>query len=252
MSEASQAAKKAAETLGVDLSTVEGTGNEGLVTKADVENAAETQAQTNIMQKAKLERTKAAPEGLEAVQDRAVSAGGIELPTQEDLIAIIKDLQGQVEGLKEAQAGLIERENQTRDLTDEFYFIAKPNGHRWEERRVVDGKTVEVEFVATAFYGPFEDESKIEEYLTAKKAKRVDSFIDWGNVQTMTGRDARMLDEKETKERETHFASAAPVNVLDRRIFAANHTGHVPGQGQLVESTDKAGPAPYNRANAAR
>ena len=250
MSEASQAAIKAAESLGVDLATVEGTGNNGLVTKGDVEAAAEQHAQTNIMDKQRLERHKAeqAP-GLDSAVAKAEESGGIILPSQEELVAIIQELQGEVTQLREAQAGLIERESHSRDLTDEMYFIAKPNGHRWEERRVVDGKTVNIEFTGTAFYGPFESEEDIEKYLNAKKKKRADSYIDWETVNIMDGRAARALDREETAGREAQFASQAPVNVLDRRIFAQQTQGHVPGVGQAVESADKAGAAPFGFAS---
>jgi hypothetical protein len=228
---ASEAAKKLASDFGLDVSTVEGTGKDGLITKDDVQRAVDTAAETNIMTKQRNERQKSQeqPSSLEQA-----AASGTLLPSQEELLQIIKDMRGEIEELRESHAGLIERESHTRDLTDELLFIAKPNGHRWEERRVVDGKTIAVEFVGTAFFGPFKDKDAIEEYLAAKRQKREDSYIDWAGVEIMTGRDARQRDEAEKAEREGHFASSAPVNVLDRRIFASQHQGHVPGVGQVV------------------
>lgn len=242
MTLASEAAKKLAEEFNVDLETVEGTGKDGLITKDDVQTAVDAVAQTNIMVKSKNERLKSMeqPTSLEQAQEK-----GIILPSQEELLEIIKEMRGEIESLRESQAGLLERESHSRDLTDELYFIAKPNGHRWEERRVVDGKTVAVEFVGTAFFGPFDDREHIEKYLAAKRVKREDSYIDWENVSVMKGREARILDSKETQEREAQFASSAPVNVLDRRIFAQKQGGHVPTTGTAFADSDQAGPASY-------
>jgi len=228
---ASEAAKKLADDFGLDVNTVEGTGKDGLITKEDVQKAVDATAETNIMVKQRNERQKSQeqPTSLEAAAE-----SGIILPSQEELLQIIQDMRGEIEELRESHAGLIERESHTRDLTDELFFIAKPNGHRWEERRVVDGKTVAVEFVGTAFFGPFKDEGSIESYLAAKRQKREDSYIDWERIEILNGRDARARDEEEKAEREGHFASTASVNVLDRRIFAAQHQGHVPGVGQVV------------------
>jgi len=228
---ASEAAKKLADDFGLDVNTVEGTGKDGLITKEDVQKAVDALAETNIMTKQRNERQKSQeqPTSLEAAAE-----SGIILPSQEELLQIIQDMRGEIEDLRESHAGLIERESHTRDLTDELFFIAKPGGHRWEERRVVDGKTVAVEFVGTAFFGPFNDEEAIESYLAAKRQKREDSYIDWERIEVLNGRDARARDEAEKAERESHFASTASVNVLDRRIFAAQHQGHVPGIGQVV------------------
>ncbi len=242
-------ARKLADELNLDIEGLEGTGPDGLVTKADVQALAETKAQTNIMDKAKLERHNAAEAATPEVPgDETV----VVLPSQEELLQIIKEMRGEIEDLREAQAGLIERENHTRDLTDDMFFIAKPNGHRWEERRVIDNKTVSVEFVGTAFYGPFEEEEDIDKYVAAKRLKRQDSYIDWQNIQVMSGRDARALDREEKEEREAQFASNAPVNILDRRIFAAQHQGHVPGVGKALDDPDTAGPAPYRPAGNVR
>ena len=234
MNQASEAAKKLAEEFSIDVATVEGSGVDGLVTKADVQALVDAKASSNIMTKAKVARLEEVEGRIPETDLEGRSEAGIALPSQEELVKIIADMRGEIEELRESQAGLVERESHSRDLTDELFFIAKPNGHRWEERRVVDGKTVAVEFSGTAFFGPFEDEEKIESYLEAKRSKRPDSYIDWQGTTIMTGRDARRLDGEEKAERESQFASSAAVNVLDRRIFAQQHTGHVPGVGQIV------------------
>jgi len=228
---ASEAAKGLADEFGLEVEAIEGTGKDGLVTKADVQAAVDAASETNIMVKSKNARLQSMEQPTSLEQ---ASESGIILPSQEELLAIITDMRGEIEEMREAQAGLIQRESQSRDLTDDLFFIAKPNGHRWEERRVVDGKTVAIEFVGTAFFGPFQDEEGIETYLAAKRKKREDSYIDWENIQIMSGKEARVLDSKEKEARESQFASSAPVNVLDRRIFSQQHTGHVPGVGQVV------------------
>lgn len=242
MSLASEAAKKLAEEFNIDLETVEGTGKDGLITKDDVQAAVDAAAQTNIMVKSKNARLQSMeqPTSLEQAAEKSVI-----LPSQEELLQIIKEMRGEIESLRESQAGLLERENQSRDLTDDMYFIAKPNGHRWEERRVVDGKTVAIEFIGTAFFGPFNNPEEIDKYLAAKRVKREDSYIDWENVSVMKGIEARRLDAKETQEREAQFASSAPVNVLDRRIFAQKQGGHVPKTGTAFADSDMSGPASY-------
>ena len=232
MNQASEAAKKLASEFDVDLEQIEGSGQDGLITKADVQEAVDALASANIMRKKRVGEYQAAEDASVTLEEK--EANGVILPSQEELLAIIRDMRGEIEELRENQAGLIARENQTRDLTDEKFFIAKPNGHRWEERRVVDGRTVAVEFVGTAFFGPFDQEEDIESYLAEKRNKREDSYIDWQGVEVMRGIDARRRDAAEKEERETHFSSSAPVNVLDRRIFAQQHTGHVPGVGQIV------------------
>jgi hypothetical protein len=232
MNQASEAAKKLASEFDVDLEQIEGSGQDGLITKADVQAAVDASAASNIMRKKQVGDYQHAEATSETLEEK--ESNGVILPSQEELLAIIRDMRGEIEELRENQAGLIERENQHRDLTDEKFFIAKPNGHRWEERRVIDGKTVAVEFVGTAFFGPFDQEEDIEAYLAAKRLKREDSYIDWQGVEVMRGIDARRLDSREKEERESQFASSAPVNVLDRRIFAQQHTGHVPGVGQIV------------------
>ena len=232
MNQASEAAKKLASEFDVDLGQIPGSGQDGLITKADVQAAVDAVAASNIMRKKQVGQYQAAEEASVTLEEK--ESNGVILPSQEELLAIIRDMRGEIEELRENQAGLIARENQTRDLTDEKFFIAKANGHRWEERRVVDGRTVAIEFVGTAFFGPFDDKEQIEIYLAEKRKKREDSYIDWQGIEIMRGIEARRIDAAEKEDRETHFASSAPVNVLDRRIFAQQHTGHVPGIGQIV------------------
>lgn len=240
MSEASRAAETAAESLGVDLSKVEGTGKDGLITRQDVLDAAESStsqreaiANTNIMEKAKLEREKS-----QVKTNMPANSGAIELPSQEELVQIIRELQTEVTTLREGQADLAQQAAASADTTDNYFYIAQPNGHRWEERRVVDGRTMNIEFVATAFFGPFATEEDTQKYLATKRERREDSFLEWQNARVIRGREAKAIDAKETAEREKQFASSAPVNVLDRRIFAQQTDGNVPGMATLVEQRD--------------
>ena len=243
----SAAAKKLASDFNLteeELNAIEPSGPSGLITKDDILAFQSEKAKTNIMENQKLEKAKAVENDNVPVTSEVVA-----IPSQEELLKIIQEMQGEITQLRETQAGLVERDRHSYDLTDELFFISKPNAHRWEERRVIDNKTVAIEFVGTGFYGPFNNRDEIEEYLEAKRAKREDSFIDWQGVDVMTGREARLLDQKEEQERESQFSSSAPVNVLDRRIFAAKHQGHVPGQGRAMDDPDKAGPAPYMPSN---
>jgi len=229
---ASEAAKKLANDFDIDLHQITGTGVDGMITKGDVQSIVDEKATGNVMSAKKNARIKHSEAMSSTLEEK--SKNGVIVPSEAELLAIITDMRSEIEEMREAQAGMLNRESQTRDLTDEMFWIAKPNGHRWEERRIVDGRTMEVEFIATAFFGPFEHEEQIASYVDAKKEKREDSWIDWQNVYTLDGRAARALDAEEKAQREAQFASSAPVNALDRNIFAANHTGHTPGIGQIV------------------
>jgi hypothetical protein len=228
MSEASNAAIKLANDLGIEIEAVTGTGANGLVTKEDVSRAHAPIAQTNIMAKAKSERAKNAP-------DTAPSSQVIHVPDSKELLDMIANMRGEIEELREKTYGMEAREAQTRDLTDEYFFIARPGRKNWEERRVVDGRTVDIQFSATEFLGPFENEEDIETYVGFKRQMREDSYIDWQNFEVITGREARERDSAEKTEREAQFGSSAPVNALDRRIFADQHgNDRIGGVGQVV------------------
>lgn len=151
------------------------------------------------------------------------------------LLSTILELQKQISGLQAAQAETARKVDADYDMTDDYFFLARAGGERWEERRIVDKKTVSVEMVATAFYGPFAAKEDIEKYLSAKRAQRNgDNAIDWESVRILTGRDARALRNREKAEREQAFGDAGHVNVLDRKIFASANGGHSPTLGTLV------------------
>jgi hypothetical protein len=244
MNEASTHAQKLALEHGIDLTTLTGTGNEGLITKSDVEIAIGRAAGpqtgfTNIMDAQKAARL---AQTAESEQDNVPEAPevGVEVvvPSQEELMAIIADMRAEITSLQESQAHIIERDNYDRDLTDEMYFLAKPGGHKWEERRIVDKRTVVIEFVGTAFIGPFDDSDQIEVYLKEKRSKREDSYLDWQNVQVMQGKDARALDRQEKHDREAQFRAEESVstNVLDKRMWSEHGwgAGSQDGIGQVV------------------
>ncbi len=185
----------------------------------------EPERYTNIMeaQKAATARLQAENEPKVPGVDRQVAGF-----TQEQMFDVILDLQREVGALKEANASRIEREHYERDLTDEMLFIAKPGGEKWEERQIIDKQTVMVEYIATAFFGPFQDQEMVDSYLKEKLSKREDSYIRWENINIMTGRDARSLQRREKEERQREVASEVSTNVLDRRIFESQIAGAQP------------------------
>lgn len=241
MTEASTFAQKLADEHGIDLVTVTGTGNEGLIIKTDVENAIGRKAasapkvHTNIMEAQIAARedshkqTSNVPEG---------DSDEIIMPSQADMLEIIGEMRKQIASLESGQASLIEHDTYDRDLTDDMFFIAKPNGNRWEERRIVDKRTVIVDMVGTAFFGPFKDEEMIETYLKEKRSKREDSWLNWQNVTTMMGKEARLLDRQEKADREATFVTqeAQSTNVLDRRMWSEHKwgDGSESGVGELI------------------
>lgn len=245
-----------------EVSEVEGTGREGMITKADIELAIKNTPQpptpevkvpavdysqidkniadlaevaevadegvgaspstppivggyTNIMDAQAAARRKAEGKAPDAPSD----AGIIQTATNEDLIALVQSMRGELDSLKEATAGLIDRDTYATDLTDEMFYIAKPGGQKWEERRVRDKRTVLVEFVGTAFFGPFPDNKMIETYLKEKSRKREDSYLEWESISVMTGKQARTLDRQEKADREAVYQSDVSTNILDRRIW---------------------------------
>lgn len=151
------------------------------------------------------------------------------------LLETIKALQSQVGQLQAAQAETARKVDADYDMTDDYFFLGRPGGERWEERRIVDKRTVSVEMVATAFYGPFTTKEDIEAYLSAKRRQRNgEGALDWASVRIMNGREARALRNRERQDREEQFGEQGHVNVLDRKIFASAHGGHQPTLGALV------------------
>lgn len=153
---------------------------------------------------------------------------------QSQLLDLVRALQAKINDLEAAQAETARKVDSEYDMTDDYFFLARPHGDKWEERRIVNKRTVTIEMTATSFYGPFKTKEDIEVYLAAKRTKREDSDLDWGNVRVMTGRDARALRNREKAERDEQFGEGGSVNVLDRKIFAAAQGGHTPSMGSLI------------------
>ena len=249
----SPAAEKLADSNNIDLSLIKGSGNEGLITKADVDRIIAKRKALSasvVMPEATGDETVASglvdkmneslhmptsPEAhpksdVESIKDNLIAE-----PTQAELLALLTDMRTELTALKDSQAKLVEREHYSRDLTDDLFFICRPQGMKWQEKRIRNKRTILVDFVSTAFFGPFEDKEKIEEYLTEKRQKREDSYIDWEGITIMTGRDARLLDAQETQERDLLYTDDVSTNVLDRRVFRDEtaHDSNIP-TGQLI------------------
>jgi hypothetical protein len=232
-SEASVHAIAVAQANDVDLDDVVGTGHGGNITKADVEAFIERRKELDSSpltnEEGEYLGTDVADVNLIMVPPETASSEVV-MPDSTnvdllDMVQTIAALKAEIEGLKTAQADTTRRIESTYDLTDDLFFIAKPNGRRWEERRIINRKQILVDMVATAFYGPFNTAEDIDEYLAAKARKRQDAAWDWQDVQTMTGREARQLRQEEDHNREAQWAQdevASVPNVLEQRIFQQN------------------------------
>lgn len=122
----------------------------------------------------------------------------------EQLLETIKKLQTRLD--------LVEGRQEENYPDDSKLFIAKPNGEQWSERRIDPGSKsyIEVEARATAFYGPFATPEAAAAYLEAKKGRRDDSHITWGNVYTVTGAEKRKIEAEERADRERDTLPAKP------------------------------------------
>ncbi len=254
-------AQKLAFDNGVDLDLVIGSGKDGAITKADVQLVINRQSEvdavhaddapvaaplelsvqplaaaaqespkfSNIMEAQKYAREQAS-----TVQTGPAPVSDVvALPSQEEMFALMNAMKTELTELRGLTAGLIDRDSYDVDLTDAMFYIAKPNGLHWEERRVRDKRTIQAEFRATAFYGPFESAELIETYLSEKRKKREDSYIDWEDIRILSGRDARLLDKQEKQDREAEYASDVSTNVLDRRVWAAQ-PAHDGSQAKVI------------------
>ena len=121
----------------------------------------------------------------------------------------------EIDGLRARAPAKVEYEE---DMTDQLLFLARPNGEQWEDRIVVDKKTVRIEGTQTAFFGPFDNETQITTYLTEKLRKRPDAAMEWGNVRPMKGHEARALRRREMDERKKQYGGSPAMNILDRRM----------------------------------
>lgn len=154
---------------------------------------------------------------------------------QDKLMEMIEALTIQVAELQIAQTRTENREVEiTHDLTEDMLYIVRRNDRKWEERRIVNGKGVMIEFQASNFFGPFKDKEHVAAYIAAKSIKRPEYAGIWANNDVLTGREARRLDVEETHSRDMAFGTHAAMGVLDQRIFAEAQGGHTPGQGTLI------------------
>lgn len=138
------------------------------------------------------------------------------------LMAEIQGLKAQVGQVAKSQARIIE---ETSDLTDNLWFITRPNGKRTQRQAIVRGangnnQRISIEDVRTAFIGPFDDEATVRVYLAAKALKRFDSVIDWSTCDVMIGREAREIEAREEKTFVKQYGDNpdAAANVLERRV----------------------------------
>lgn len=153
---------------------------------------------------------------------------------QSELLTLVLALQSKITQLEADGRETARKVDAEYDMTDDLFFISKPNGEKWTERRVIDKKAVECEMIATAFFGPFKNREDIEIYLAKKRGQREGNEYDWDTVRVLTGREARAIRRRETEEREAQYQGVAHINVLDRKIFAAANGNHQPSLGTLV------------------
>lgn len=195
---------------------------------------------TNIMEAQKHEREKAhgGPEIkfelTDSEPDEQPATAAIIVPEGEELAVLLQTMRNEIADLKAELSETSRKVDSEYDLSDDMIYLCRPNGERWVERRVVDKKAVSIDCAATAFYGPFETEELVDEYLTEKRSKREDSYVEWADVTPRSGREARAIRRAEDEDREANFVGESRINVLDRRIFAQAQGGHTPGQGTLV------------------
>ncbi len=235
--QASPHAVKLAELAAIDLSLVPGSGNDGLITKADVSRAIDKAKA--LAEPVKMPLTENGDEPVVLVVPKSnpqIEISSEPVSSEENLLQLIANMRIELDTLKDSQASVIDRDRYESDLTDDMFFLCRTNGLKWQEKRIRNKRTIMVDFVATAFMGPFEDREIIETYLAEKRSKRDDSYIDWQNLTVRTGRDARRLDSQEKQARESMFLDGdISTNVLDRRVFKelSEHDDNVP-RGQLI------------------
>lgn len=183
------------------------------------------------------------PEPQVNVDSPAKEPTAVAVPTQEELLSILKSLQSmvltQTQEIAALKAAAPQRVTYEEDLTDELLFLARPNGEHWEDRIVVDNKTVRIEGYRTAFFGPFDSEGDVTKYLTEKLRKRPDAASEWADVKSVKGHEARRLRADERQEIQRRHPGQAAVNILDRRMRPAldSLTGamdRVPGVGVAI------------------
>lgn len=259
---ASRFAVELAEQNNIDISLIQGTGYEGNVTKADVEEyisreveAGRKEAATEPATDFRLETS----EGATAAQSAALGEAenpeevpvdvGLEPETEPEIVTDVSDpdikavleqmrsMQEELTALRAEQQRWVEREELQKDIMDDLFFLAKPNGNKWEERVVRDKRVTMVEMTGTAFYGPFEDRDQVDEYLATKARKREDNHLLWTGLTLMTGREARALDRQEDDARRAQFDQNISTNVLDQKIFVSQTKRKQGPKGAVVDGT---------------
>ena len=138
------------------------------------------------------------------------------------LMAELQSMRKELGDLRKSQNRIIE---ETSDLTDNLWFIARPNGKkdlRTAIVRTANGKNarISVEDIRTSFVGPFNTQEDVRTYLAAKALKRSDSVIDWSTCLVMEGRDARNIEIREEKQFQQAYGNNpdAQANVLEKRV----------------------------------
>lgn len=113
-----------------------------------------------------------------------------------DMAALVRALQARLDQLEG-------RQNEDYGDDDKL-FIAKPSGEQWTERRLnVATKSYEdVQMSATAFFGPFASDEAVSAYLSAKRGKKADSYVEWEGTRVVKGREKRTIEARERADRE--------------------------------------------------
>ncbi len=180
----------------IDIVDVQGTGKDGLVTKADVERVVEAKehAKTNIMGAMQAERARVTtkPEtALDAAPDIPADL------SKEQLMAMLVKQGDQITRLEQSMTDIEANEGIEGGFLDSGVFLARPNGNKWEERVIgEDGRTILVEAYSTQFYGPFEDEEKAMVYLNAKAKARSGNNMIWNLdiLSIVSRREAKQIE----------------------------------------------------------
>lgn len=164
----------------------------------------------------------ASPEAEIPVQAPEAAAPAVVIPDAATILEVLAKVQSEL-AQNRAELAALKAQSPRRvvdeeDLTDSLLFLARPNGETWTERFVVDGKAQAFDFNGTSFYGPFDNQAQVDEYLKAKRLKRPDAHITWADVEQMTGREARRLRADEKQAIRARFGGMTAVNILDRRM----------------------------------
>lgn len=259
---ASRFAVELAEQNNIDISLIQGTGYDGNVTKADVEDYISREVEAGRRERGEAPQTDfrlETSEGATAAQSAALGEAenqedasvdvGLEPETAPEIVTDVSDpdikavleqmrsMQEELTALRAEQQRWVEREELQKDIMDDLFFLAKPNGNKWEERVVRDKRVTMVEMTGTAFYGPFEDRDQVDEYLAAKARKREDNHFLWTGLTLMTGREARALDRQEDDARRAQFDRNTSTNVLDQKIFVSQTKRKQGPKGAVVDGT---------------